>query len=369
MANAREIQKEASSKRILDAALYEFAAHGYQATKLEDIANRAEITKGLIVHRFGSKYDLFIYLIKQTFVTGFSKSSAFTSLKDALTEIVKGIKLSAKERNGAFDLAVAYFNSSKDLPDDSISQMIKDEFVKCKMYDLILQAIKENKIKNNDPYVTFSLFMRCSVFLTKCYEEANIAYPPDEDYLKIFDEKEKVFEENQMIKEIGIEDVGAAVVLQSSMGLWTMEVEDDKPYRLYFDEKTKEMLGVPEGITPEETFVFWYSHIQDDWKDKAMETYHLMKNGSFTELRYPFNHPEKGLRYILTGGSRHKSTNMPGTRVEGYFRDVTAVVKGEIALEQNAELKQIANTLNESFDGIFYVNIVVNILIKSHYFY
>lgn len=50
---------------ILDAALEEFALRGFAATRVEDIARRADITKGLVYSYFPSKEDLFLAVLKE----------------------------------------------------------------------------------------------------------------------------------------------------------------------------------------------------------------------------------------------------------------------------------------------------------------
>ena len=43
---------------MLDAALVEFATRGYQQASIEDIAARAEVTKGAVYYYFADKHDL-----------------------------------------------------------------------------------------------------------------------------------------------------------------------------------------------------------------------------------------------------------------------------------------------------------------------
>lgn len=52
--------------RIRDAALTEFARHGYQKTSVEQIAKAAEIAKGMVFHYFGTKKGLYEYLSHYT---------------------------------------------------------------------------------------------------------------------------------------------------------------------------------------------------------------------------------------------------------------------------------------------------------------
>jgi AcrR family transcriptional regulator len=61
-------RKDARPEEIVSAALEVFADRGFAATKLEDIARRAGVTKGTIYLYFDSKEALFKALIRQTIV-------------------------------------------------------------------------------------------------------------------------------------------------------------------------------------------------------------------------------------------------------------------------------------------------------------
>jgi AcrR family transcriptional regulator len=60
-------RKEARPQEILEAALAVFAEKGFAATRMEDIAARAGVTKGTIYLYFPSKEDVFKSLVRQTF--------------------------------------------------------------------------------------------------------------------------------------------------------------------------------------------------------------------------------------------------------------------------------------------------------------
>lgn len=82
----RELQKEARRIAIIDAALEEFTAQGFTATKLDDVAVRAGIGKGTIYLYFDSKERLFEEVVRRnmlpgreladSFITNFEGSSA-----------------------------------------------------------------------------------------------------------------------------------------------------------------------------------------------------------------------------------------------------------------------------------------------------
>ena len=61
----RRRRKAERPTEILQAALEAFSATGFAATRLDDVAARAGITKGTIYVYFGSKEDLFIATLKE----------------------------------------------------------------------------------------------------------------------------------------------------------------------------------------------------------------------------------------------------------------------------------------------------------------
>lgn len=63
----RRTKEEAQITRenVLSAALQVFSQHGYSATRLEDIAKAAEVTRGAIYHHFGNKEELYIALVSE----------------------------------------------------------------------------------------------------------------------------------------------------------------------------------------------------------------------------------------------------------------------------------------------------------------
>jgi AcrR family transcriptional regulator len=61
-------RKEERPSEILAAALEEFVEHGYAATKLEDVARRAGITKGTLYLYFESKDALLKAVVRETIV-------------------------------------------------------------------------------------------------------------------------------------------------------------------------------------------------------------------------------------------------------------------------------------------------------------
>jgi len=61
----RRRRKAERPREILQAALEVFSEHGFTATRLDDIANRAGVTKGTIYVYFESKEELFLATVKE----------------------------------------------------------------------------------------------------------------------------------------------------------------------------------------------------------------------------------------------------------------------------------------------------------------
>ena len=61
----RRRRKAERPKEILDAAFFEFSRHGYAVTTLDQIAERAGVTKGTIYVYFANKEHLFISMVRE----------------------------------------------------------------------------------------------------------------------------------------------------------------------------------------------------------------------------------------------------------------------------------------------------------------
>jgi AcrR family transcriptional regulator len=63
-----ERRKEQRHEEIMEAALEEFAVKGYAETRLDDVANRAGISKGLVYVYFKTKEELFKAVIRSVII-------------------------------------------------------------------------------------------------------------------------------------------------------------------------------------------------------------------------------------------------------------------------------------------------------------
>src|SRR5881296_558128 len=87
-------RKDARPEEIVSAALEEFVERGFAATRLEDVARRAGVTKGTVYLYFDSKEALFKAVVRQTIVPviahGEALAQSFTgSARELLERLVR----------------------------------------------------------------------------------------------------------------------------------------------------------------------------------------------------------------------------------------------------------------------------------------
>jgi AcrR family transcriptional regulator len=86
---ARAVRGATRRKAILTAALEEFSAHGFEATRLDDVARRAGIAKGTIYLYFSDKEALFQELVRSEISPVIAALEQFTHI-DAPLRVIAG---------------------------------------------------------------------------------------------------------------------------------------------------------------------------------------------------------------------------------------------------------------------------------------
>jgi AcrR family transcriptional regulator len=72
-------RKTARPGEILSAALASFAEHGFAATRLDDVATRAGVTKGTLYLYFPNKEELFKAVVRQELVPNLERAEALVA--------------------------------------------------------------------------------------------------------------------------------------------------------------------------------------------------------------------------------------------------------------------------------------------------
>lgn len=136
-------------------------------------------------------------------------------------------------------------------------------------------------------------------------------------------------------------------------GIWTIELEEGCPPRMYGDRTMRILLGVPEGIEPEECYRRWYENIEPDYVEMVQESVREMREDGRSEVIYPWNHPELGKIYVRCGGVPDKRFKKPGVCLNGYHQDITEIMltrkKQEQAIMELLERVRQANSAKSEF--------------------
>ena len=136
-------------------------------------------------------------------------------------------------------------------------------------------------------------------------------------------------------------------------GIWTIELEEGCPPRMYTDRTMRLLLGVPDDIRPEECYQRWFSRIDPDYVEMVEESVEEMLKSGRSEVVYPWNHPKMGKIYVRCGGVPDKTFKKPGVSLNGYHQDITDTMvtkrKQEQAIMELLEKVRWANSAKTEF--------------------
>ena len=122
---------------------------------------------------------------------------------------------------------------------------------------------------------------------------------------------------------------------------------------MYADRTMRILLGVPDGIEPEECYRHWFGSIEPDYVEMVQEVVQEIVETGRAEVTYPWNHPELGKIYVRCGGVPDKTFKKPGVCLNGYHQDITETMvtrkKQEQAIMELLEKVRRANSAKSEF--------------------
>lgn len=172
-----------------------------------------------------------------------------------------------------------------------------------------------------------------------------------------------MLEELQIMDGLESSDLMHAILSSAGLGLWTIELDDGKPPRMYADKAFLQTLGLPEETLPEDLYNLWSSNIDLSYYEAFAESIDHMTRGEMSELEYAWNHQTRGIIYLRSHGGRNNEYTR-GVRLEGCSTDVTEQIEFKMHLRELAQYSDIANTLGDGFDNIYYVDTSDNSFIE-----
>ena len=183
MESIRKQQRDLSTRRMLEAAMREFALKGYSGIRLQIIAAKAGVSNGLFSQRFSGKEKLYLEAVK--IALPFVLPREFTSLREAVLDVVGKMTFGYKS-----DIIECVFASSiftdPDVPKSALD-LINDKIKEIGLVDLIESSAKSGQIvMKYDPYFTYATFMRSVIHFCRGAVENGNVMPDASDFLKIF---------------------------------------------------------------------------------------------------------------------------------------------------------------------------------------
>lgn len=154
------------------------------------------------------------------------------------------------------------------------------------------------------------------------------------------------------MKKLNDEDIQAYFQAGNS-GFWKVEFEEGKKPKLYTDEITNELFGIPEDMSPEKCIEYVTEHIYPQER-KCFWNYLEELKRHESEAVYRYMHPVKGVIYIRCTGRRVPSSdNM--IRIVGYHQEAGDIVHFEKEnLLENRLLQQNQQLKDKNKNQIFY---------------
>ena len=142
-------------QRVIDVAVSEFAARGYSATNINDIAKKADVSIGAMYSYFASKEDLFLAVV----------GKAYSVLEAVLNE-------ARQKHTGVFDLMAELLSASREyaLKYPELNQIY---------LDLTTQGLSQMAARLSNTLETITMRMYRDV-ISKAKEEGQISPKIDE---------------------------------------------------------------------------------------------------------------------------------------------------------------------------------------------
>lgn len=114
-----------------------------------------------------------------------------------------------------------------------------------------------------------------------------------------------------------------------NIGVWRIELEKDKPPRMYGDSQMYSLLGAEQDVTPEQLYQQWYTNVEPTYLihvNKAVEQ--ILQEGRHAEVEYIWNHPQRGKTIVRCDGILSSRREQDKIVMIGSHRDITTKIIG-----------------------------------------
>lgn len=145
---------------------------------------------------------------------------------------------------------------------------------------------------------------------------------------------------------LGAIPLSSDILTKANIGLWSFELDEGRPPRMYADEAMLGLIGLDHQVTPEETYHAWYDHIDESSYDLVADAVAKMTSGEHAEVQYPWHYPDGRTVIVRCGGVRNFDyTN--GIRIEGTHQDVSQMIHFDEEARKRAKQLEMDLTIEK----------------------
>ncbi len=139
------------------------------------------------------------------------------------------------------------------------------------------------------------------------------------------------------------------ILINAQSALWRLELENNKPPRLYADKAFFALFELEENLSAEELYVVWNSKISDEYQKLIQSATAQILSGVPSEILFVWEDKHGKSRYAQCGGSVVKDF-VNGYAIEGYQNDVTETKLSKI---QQLTFSNLPHILKENYYSIY----------------
>lgn len=140
----------------------------------------------------------------------------------------------------------------------------------------------------------------------------------------------------------------------AQIGIWTLEMDKDSAPRMRTNSTMRTLLGVTEDMSPEDIYRSWYVRIPPKYESQLLDYIQKVLNEGYSEITYPWNHPDLGLIWIRCGGLIYKDYTGNGVCIRGYHQDVTRNIENE------RKYQNLTAATSQIYHAIYHINLNQN---------
>ena len=166
----RERRKEARPGELLDAALDLFVGKGFSATRVEEVAARAGVSKGTLFLYFQSKEDLFKAVVRENIANKFPAwQEEFITFEGTSSDMLRYALVSWWERIGktrASGITKLVMSEAQNFPE--IAAFYQEEVIKpgnAMIYSILERGVQSGEFRDIDQEQAVHIIVAPMIFL------------------------------------------------------------------------------------------------------------------------------------------------------------------------------------------------------------